>query len=824
MANYEKGKHDIGILRQDGSTKVGLMLAQDKNNVPQYFIDDDEFLASQFFTGVPGYGALPPEKEIAMRQDDWRSGFGLEVYESADPKRYFKAIKMDLRHRGMAICGPKATAVTLSVNTPPSITNADMELDSNWANGSQSTAQKHGGSYSMRTIAATFIYQTLTASGYQGNTYHFFGFVWADTASRARLSVYDGKSSTDSSYHTGGSSWEILSVTKTFAADATEFTVGMESVGGAFVYFDDVYLATSAYPKAFANFNDYLYIGSGNCLFKVDKTTGAVSFIHACPATITDLEPFIDDKLYIAFGSIASKLAADITYAATSFDVDDASSFPSPNFYLSIESEIVQVTNVSSNTLTVTRGQQGTSAAAHSKGTDVYCGNKYWYMDTSEGFTESTDPRGTAEFFCAVENTLWKASLPRMLSSATDPTNPSSNTNWSGSTIVDTATYNILDLFTNGTSLYIKKQDRTFYLDSAGAVKVLIEETKHLAGDTTGKNAIVWQGKVYVPCGAASLVEYDAGTISWRSPSKWCNNLAAFDGRVQGIAGDEEWLFAIVDNDTEVEILAGRLEAIDGSTGWVWHPIAEITLQGCQVAFVSSVYRKALYIGSTSSSDSLYYIPLPASYGDIVSDANRSFQTGGEFWTPWLHGNFRGDPKAWIRLILEMGHTYNANRYFTVSYQEFGGSWVSIGNYTGSETSMIQSKYISVANKPDEVMVRFKFVPVTNDTTITPILKSYDCRAILYPSRRRITRTIIRCADDIKDKQGLDLGIDAATIRATLIEAANATWPVTLYDINGVTKYVRFLAARPFSQVIKWEQGRNIEEHFFLSLQEVALS
>ena len=36
MPHYLKEKHDIGILRSDGSTYVGLMLAQDENKTPIY--------------------------------------------------------------------------------------------------------------------------------------------------------------------------------------------------------------------------------------------------------------------------------------------------------------------------------------------------------------------------------------------------------------------------------------------------------------------------------------------------------------------------------------------------------------------------------------------------------------------------------------------------------------------------------------------------------------------------------------------------------------------------------------------------------------------
>ena len=41
VAPYIKNKFDLGVLRQDGSTKVGMMLRKDRNNVPSYQVFDD---------------------------------------------------------------------------------------------------------------------------------------------------------------------------------------------------------------------------------------------------------------------------------------------------------------------------------------------------------------------------------------------------------------------------------------------------------------------------------------------------------------------------------------------------------------------------------------------------------------------------------------------------------------------------------------------------------------------------------------------------------------------------------------------------------------
>jgi len=68
-----------------------------------------------------------------------------------------------------------------------------------------------------------------------------------------------------------------------------------------------------------------------------------------------------------------STLNGAVTAATTTWIVNDGSQFPSTYpYHLSCNSEIVKVTNRSSNTLTVERAQEGTTAALHLIGANVY--------------------------------------------------------------------------------------------------------------------------------------------------------------------------------------------------------------------------------------------------------------------------------------------------------------------------------------------------------------------------------------------------------------------------------------------------------------------
>ena len=163
-ASYISEKFDIGILRQDGSTKIGLMLKRDKNDTPSYQVFDDEYLAQQYFTGEASYASLPPEKELVMRQDDWRSGLGLEFYDSSDPKRYHKST-MDLRWRGVAMAGVTSTAIAMPA--PPTLSPGGVSsLNAYWTTGDHSVAAT---TWAATWAGRRFTFSATNASSDTGN-------------------------------------------------------------------------------------------------------------------------------------------------------------------------------------------------------------------------------------------------------------------------------------------------------------------------------------------------------------------------------------------------------------------------------------------------------------------------------------------------------------------------------------------------------------------------------------------------------------------------------------------------------------------------------
>ncbi len=782
---YSSERHDFGILRQDGTSKVGMMLVQ-KNGTPVWEEYDDDYLAEQK-TESPGYDNLPVEKELAIIGDDWRSGFGLETYDANDSKRYFSSYNADLRFKGTAILGPVVYAATFP--SIPAMTDVGLEdwtdathiNAANWTystNGTSTqaregtiidtgstysakiTVQNAAGSYGQFLQAATN-YASLKGATISV-TCRVYNFAVANA--KGQLIIDDGDGAVTTASSVGETAFETVRCTRKISASATKVEIilkGTFVAGAAAVYFDNVVFSTVGSYASWAEFDDDLLLSSGGFLFRVNNSTGDITIQGGFPAAITCLQPFSDNNLYIALG-----------YSDT-----------------------------------------------------------YWYMNTSEVFTLSTAAVNTFQYFCFVRttaDTMYGSDSVNTIRSTTNPQN--AGVAWSAVTTIDSSYKSITGLLSFDNALYILKEDRPYYLNSAGAVKVLTNSTTAITSSNGGKNAYEWMANIYFPWGYDGLLEYDSqnGTFEWLNPAHYGTNLGDFDGQVMAVAGDEEYLYIGVDNGTKVEIIAGRRESIDGTTSWVWHPLSEKTLVGIEAMKISSVYSKRLWIGSTSATNALYYIKLPLNYGDVPNDTNaNAFQTGGYFITPWYHANFKGDTKAWIKITATVENT-TAAIYWSASYQKLGDTdWTAIGDFTTEPTT---TKYIPATGagvKPVSKAMRFKFTATTNAATTTPILYNFDIRAILYPSQRNLIYCQVKAADEMIDKTGKSLDADMATMKAVIDEAKAATWAVTIYDINGDTKTVKFLPlpkTMPKRVLKNAEKGRVKEWGYNVLMQEVTLS
>ncbi len=108
------------------------------------------------------------------------------------------------------------------------------------------------------------IYQDIQSAGghnlayWKGRTVTFGCWVWASVNNRARLAFSDGISSTFSSYHTGDSTWQYLTLTVTISSSALHlYFAGYLDTGDTTAYFDKAFVTDDAVKKTPTEFFYY---------------------------------------------------------------------------------------------------------------------------------------------------------------------------------------------------------------------------------------------------------------------------------------------------------------------------------------------------------------------------------------------------------------------------------------------------------------------------------------------------------------------------------------------------------------------------------------
>lgn len=745
-------KGDIGIKNSSG-TEVGFFLQKDKNGVPFYEELTSSAIGEQRVDGTPEYADFRAEEEIRLVSDNWSSGFGLEYEGYPTSGRYHYTTNIDARFSNEVILGSKATAVTLPTVTTLSITNADMELDSDWTGGARSGTQKHGGSYSWQvTMAANVSYQDIeSGTDYKGRRYKILCWVYADQASHARIQLDDGVGTSESSYHTGGSTFEQLTVVHDVDASATRLRINLLNDGGVSnsCFFDDITLVqpTKGQVISQCDFNSERYAVSGNIVMKLDADGDEFTYVwnDADTTQITQIYP-------------SNVAGVDYMFVMTGWDYD------------------------------------------------------YWYMSTAEAFLQTDLTDAEIKYMVEIAGTFHGASANNVIRRTTAPLQ--GGTNWATNKTVGEDAYDIVSIVSFERLPYIKKSNgKVYYMDSSDDIQPLIEGVSEADGTDTAQMYVWREEALVIPYGEQGLLHYDGTTISHISPALYMNNASDFSGQVVAVDGDDMSLFIVMDDGADVQVLASKLGATPSD--WGWHPISTQTLTGCASLGISSVYRKRAWVGSTSGSEDFKYIAVTNKYGDIANDSTITYQTGGILYTPGYHCNLRGDKKAWIKITIEQGHAYDANIYWECHYKKIGDSgWTDIGDFKGSATTKFTTKYLPVdgsSNNPVSQAMWFKIVGVTDDTAKTPILKSFDIQTVWYPAQRKIYHCKIVVGDNELTKQGTFDATRGETKKALLDELYNPTDPYPRqfypldYETNDTAIYIKALPPKS-AKVISYEK------------------
>ncbi len=394
--------------------------------------------------------------------------------------------------------------------------------------------------------------------------------------------------------------------------------------------------------------------------------------------------------------------------------------------------------------------------------------NDNWQMVAAETFTESDLTNAEIKYITEADGTAtttWYASNTN--STIMRTVNPlNGGTNWANSNVIGEDAYDIVSIVTFQGLPYIKKSNgKVFYLDSSNNIIVLIDGVSKADGTDTAQMFVWREEALIIPYGDQGLFHYDGTTLTHIAPALFMNNATDFSGNIQAVAGDDMCLYIVMDDGADVQVMSSKIGA--SVADWGWHTLSTQTITGCASAGISSVYKKRMWVGSTTGAENFRYIPVTTKYGDIANDSDYTYQTGGSIETSFQTVDLPEDTKAWLKLTVRMSGT-SSTKYWRAYYQLLGGSFVEINSTPKFKTSPQTEADISTGSSPiTSTMMKLKFEPVTNNTAVSPVLLGWKLEALWYPDEHKL----IACTVLVDKLIPNTLGMRDPTTTATIISA-----------------------------------------------------
>ncbi len=504
-----------------------------------------------------------------------------------------------------------ATAVTLDAY-PMKITDPGLEAwnsastPTSWTIGAgtcaRQTSSPHSGTYylSIGLYAPGNVYQDLTTwnNNYRGKTAVFKVWYRIDPGSNpAYIEIYDGVDTTTSA---AGSeiTFTQLSVSHTFNAAATGCRVILRGGDGTHLaYFDGLstdlpYRGTTGPSAHFANFNGYLYLAVGNCLFKLDADGDQLTLIESfeteeagSPDTlIKKLIPSLNSCLYIFLGDTLPYQYMSTAESFTVTNVTDAT------HGVQWDNKLVKLSSTGEGDYATTPNSATPSWTTTGDITDV--------GEDVENLLVAPDANGDPALYAPTHGAL-----------------------------------KILDL----------------------SVPKWMDTAVHLADHPNGgKGACYFRDSIFVSYGLGIKKYTPAGTasISEVGLNRDAGLPVEFNGEIVKLVGDSgsDHMFALVDASQVSGSPYSSLYSYNGQSWFCWwfdSSGASKTMHDCITSSASGRY--AVY---WDSGGAIYYMPIPRGIDNPIMTGTQTYETTGVYLSSWFDGGTAAFKKLIKKLVL----------------------------------------------------------------------------------------------------------------------------------------------------------------------------
>jgi len=630
----------------------------------------------------------PPEKMVTGDYDqntdpnlsiwdisDNSGGMLCERMLSEKEKNRFWYSSVDTRWPGHLLLPPLATALTFPDLTAPTISNSGFETGnppSSWTDDGlgctiAQVADPYAGTYAIELTvslndAESGVYQDLSwDTKYRNATCVFTCYGKKTTANGPhRIYINDGVGTTYSDVSTSAG-YAQLTVTRRIAATATKLRLGL------------------------------LLDGQAAEVRKAVFDTAAISFSRT---TLTPVQPInYNNNLYWASGQTLFKLNATGDGWGVIYD-----------FSATITSMAVSVDNY----LYICLGDA----------------DEYWYMDTTEAFTETDELNGTLSVHW--DDKYFTADSAGLLHYYTDPhtANPTVHNVGqlpvSDNDLQELLTYRDAD----GDQIIYGSTKTGLWAHDYANTKWLQTELVLPNHATAGKAAAVWHSGLYISYGLGAT-KYIAGTIADIAEMGLDQDdglPASRGGEFVNFAPGHKELFAVIDSTYEGTTSHSTVMAWNDIG---WHNMYEHSTHNIKLykGIASPVFAYRYWVGTPTGT---VWLPL---YRNIVNPTKISTYTyaaSGSHWTPWFDAFWPGGSKLATKFVVNVAGA-SATETVVVKYRtdysntDLDTGWTTLGTITASgDTTYTFASSVGISFKA----IQFRFdLARGGTTTVSPDIR-----------------------------------------------------------------------------------------------------
>jgi hypothetical protein len=456
---------------------------------------------------------------------------------------------------------------------------------------------------------------------------------------------------------------------------------------------DEIYVAWNGTTSQDAKI--YKYNNSGNSwgsalATPADQVTDTVTWRALSDVTFIVFAHYdANGSGYTYYSKFTTTLDGAISSTgATSVPVDDASGFVAGQIIV-VDSEDMSIDSISSNTLTVTRGANSTTAATHSDGATVSTG---WTSD-------STDTQYVATW----DDRLWGISYAGQLWYSTVAGEEENDAKLPLPAGYVTGLFVARDA-RGEPILYAATKKGLFAHDSANA-RFLQTELNLPEHPFAGRGTIRWRDSIYMPAGLG-LYRYinQAGgaVLTVVGPDRDDGLPTGSRGTIKYLTGSHNELFAGVDATTAPTITSGDsvpyqwrshhgspvIDADTGSSsilgyneqGWESKWLGGTEGRGIQSMLVSSAYDEYRLWWGFDGEIKFMKIPSDIINPSFVSDFEHA--ASGTHETPWFNAGQSEVDKLALKLKVEVQDA-SSNETVAVQYAtDYSETYTSMGTIT----------------------------------------------------------------------------------------------------------------------------------------------